>query len=503
MMALQFLAAAQKSFWEDETVSATVLQGDLNRVLYMDAAVYPPLYYLLSAGWVKLFGSSEVGLRSLSVVCASLCLVVGFQVAQALFGIKSAIFFAVFLVLSPLWLTYAPQARYYALSAAEVMLMVLALVNYQRTQARKWLAVYGLAGTAALYTVYMSFAAHLVCWVWWLGWFVGARKQPRTKLAVEWLLTNVLIAMVFIPWLTTFTAAMKLQADVPAKSLATLASDIAKYMVFNVYDFAVGETLSPLNPVAWVGLGAIALVFGVALARKAMPRASLLALLMVGVPLLATTSISLSMGRIPSTPAPHRTLYALPFFILLLSVGVAALPRRLALVAGMLIASVYGWGQVNFFANREFMKPLLTVPWKELMQIIRSSQTQGAQPVAVICNEADYACFFYGNLNGLNPRWPADWDSIAATRPQEVWWIYSNVSSRGNTDYSQVLATIRKQYQVEEAIDLGAQDASITAFKTRFMQGEAYTHRVNVRRFKQPVLAITCVILDRQFVISR
>ncbi len=483
MVALHLAAAQQKSFWEDEAVSATILQGDWNRVVFMDAAIHPPLYYLVTAAWVQVFGSSEVGMRSLSVVFASLSLLVGFQVARLLFGIKPAIIFAVFLVLSPLWLTYAPQARYYAFSTAQVMLMVLALMTYQRTQTRKWLAVYVLAGAAALYTVYMSFAAHLVCWVWWLGWFVGLGKQPRIKLAVEGLLANALIAVLFMPWFSTFTAAVKLQADVPGKSLAALTSEITKYMVFNLYDFAVGETLSPLNPVAWLGLGVIALVSVIGVARRTMPRASLFALLMVLVPLLATTSISLSMGRVPSPPAPHRTLYALPFFILLLSVGIAALPKRLALVAGMLIASAYLWGQVNFFTNREFMKPLLTAQWKELMQTIKST---GAQNIAVICNEVDYTCFFYGNLNGLNPRWPADWEEIATTNPQEVWWIYSNVSSRTNTDYSHVLAAIRKRYQVEEALDLGPQDASITAFKVRFMQGEAYAHRVNVRHFKQP-----------------
>ncbi|NJM41402.1 MAG: hypothetical protein HC853_11880 [Anaerolineae bacterium] len=354
------------------------------------------------------------------------------------------------------------------MSAAEVMLMVLSLLLYQRNHKRLWLAVYVLASTAALYTVYMSFAAHLACWLWWsAGWV----RQPNRQRAVEWLLANTLAAALCLPWLSTFRGAVQTQTDVPNKPVLDVALNTAKYMAFNVYDFAVGETLSPLKPVAWVGLIAIAVVVLLGVRRRIAGKAISMLVLFVALPLMVATVITLLVGQVASPPAPNRVLYALPFFVMVLAACLAVLPKRFALAAGTVIAGCYAWGQINFFANREFMKPLLTVPWKEMMQtIVVSANASPDKTTVVICDDSDYTCFFYVQRVGLNWHGPATWPQLAPTRPQVVWFIQSNVSFRGPADTSQVLADIRQSYQQETTTNFGAQDESITAFKQRFMR---------------------------------
>jgi uncharacterized membrane protein len=56
-----------ESFWADEAFSALVMKlpfGKMIQILMGD--VHPPFYYLLGSVWGKLFGFSEVSLRSLS-----------------------------------------------------------------------------------------------------------------------------------------------------------------------------------------------------------------------------------------------------------------------------------------------------------------------------------------------------------------------------------------------------------------------------------------------------
>ncbi|NJM41403.1 MAG: hypothetical protein HC853_11885 [Anaerolineae bacterium] len=114
MAGLHLTAAAQKSFWEDEAVTAHYIEADFQRAVYADAKFHPPLYYVISFAWARLLGNSELAIRSFSVFLACITLVLGFRVTQLLFGGPSAIAFCILMALSPMWLTYGPQARYYA-----------------------------------------------------------------------------------------------------------------------------------------------------------------------------------------------------------------------------------------------------------------------------------------------------------------------------------------------------------------------------------------------------
>src|SRR5205085_4151068 len=67
--ALRFSTLDLQSFWADEAVTVgrvlkPSLWDTLNFVPSSEAT--PPLYYILAWGWTRLFGHSELGIRSLS-----------------------------------------------------------------------------------------------------------------------------------------------------------------------------------------------------------------------------------------------------------------------------------------------------------------------------------------------------------------------------------------------------------------------------------------------------
>src|SRR5207237_5315547 len=66
---IRFATLGHQSYDHDEAVTAwRVLRGGLGAALHavVQSERSPPLYYLLAWAWAQLFGTAEVGLRSLS-----------------------------------------------------------------------------------------------------------------------------------------------------------------------------------------------------------------------------------------------------------------------------------------------------------------------------------------------------------------------------------------------------------------------------------------------------
>src|SRR5581483_1547742 len=67
---LRLVRLGSQSLWLDESVSSDFVHLHLRSLLLAVRSneSTPPLYYVLAWVWAKVFGSSEIGVRSLSVV---------------------------------------------------------------------------------------------------------------------------------------------------------------------------------------------------------------------------------------------------------------------------------------------------------------------------------------------------------------------------------------------------------------------------------------------------
>src|SRR4051812_25990601 len=67
---LRFATLDGQSFWDDEAYPAALVRESLPQMLrhIPKTEATPPLYYLLAWGWAKVFGTGEIGLRSLSAL---------------------------------------------------------------------------------------------------------------------------------------------------------------------------------------------------------------------------------------------------------------------------------------------------------------------------------------------------------------------------------------------------------------------------------------------------
>ena len=73
-----------QSFWRDEVFSVLVAQQPISSY-FTKLSFEPPLYYLLLHGWIKLWGTSEIAARSLSLVGLMLATIVVIHWAEKLF----------------------------------------------------------------------------------------------------------------------------------------------------------------------------------------------------------------------------------------------------------------------------------------------------------------------------------------------------------------------------------------------------------------------------------
>lgn len=119
----------------------------------------PPGYYLLLAGWVRLFGDSEAAVRGLSAVLGTLSVLLIFLLGRELMGRRVGQTAALLLALSPLHVYYSRNARPYALVMLLGLLSAWLLVRALRSGSRGCWA--GAAAAAAL-AFYAHFSGALV-----------------------------------------------------------------------------------------------------------------------------------------------------------------------------------------------------------------------------------------------------------------------------------------------------------------------------------------------------
>src|SRR4051794_31243995 len=158
--ALRFATLDVQSYWFDEATTVHLLRDDLLGMLRAipDSESTPPLYYVLAWLWSKLFGTGEVGLRSLSALFGTGAVVAIYAVGARWASQRAGLIAAALAATSPLLIWYSQEARSYSLL---VLLSALTLVVLpDAIEERRRLAQWAVLSSLALATHY--FAAFIV-----------------------------------------------------------------------------------------------------------------------------------------------------------------------------------------------------------------------------------------------------------------------------------------------------------------------------------------------------
>jgi len=196
-LALRLLAIRQ-SYWYDEALTVEDVRLGFSHMIatVVTTETTPPGYFVLAWVWVRVFGSGEVELRLLSVLCGVALIPVAYLACKALFSRAAGLAAALLVAVNPFLIWYSQEARSYALFALVGALSFWTFVRARRSWDSRWLALWALSSSCALLVHHFALFLILGEALWLL--VPGRRRRAVWLAAGSVAVTGLAIAPVIV-----------------------------------------------------------------------------------------------------------------------------------------------------------------------------------------------------------------------------------------------------------------------------------------------------------------
>lgn len=354
------LISLNQSFWLDEATSGFITRDfSFTQIItrFSPGDFHPPLYYLILKVWGSVFGYSEIGLRSLSVVAGVASIYIVYLLARKLFNRQTALIASGLLATSGLHLYYSQDARMYVLASFFVLLAVYFFVKTIKEGGVGDYLGYGVFLTAAVATDYMCIFMLPVFWVW------------RVKHKKKFYMSHIIMVILGLLWLPIFIKQITVGLDAINNSplwtnvlgqfsFKNLLLIPVKFMIGRVswdnkllYGLIVGVLGSFIGLLVYRGFKKYRHDFGFRLIA-----------FWLAIPLIFTLVISLKISIL----SYFRLLYILPAFYILVALGVSSLGKNLQKVAVLLLILVNLATSIMYLTSARFQRE----DWRGLIKYI-------------------------------------------------------------------------------------------------------------------------------------
>ncbi len=322
----------------DKTLSDTL------RSIATEEPQITPLYFVLTYGWVYLFGNSVAAIRSLAVIFSLLTFPCLWWLCRELFStqnpnwINTAWMAIAIVAISPLHVLYAQEARPYSLWTLTILLSSAALLWAIRTKTPWHWAVYALTVALGLYTQ-LLFALVAIAHALFLFLCNHQRSPQAPEVALEreldgsqarsatnqssqagwkqtltstqflpYLFATVAAFLSLLPWLAILASNLdQAQARISSLNESSSLGAVLNQWLVNTGRGLLGIDLGPVNPLLLLGVG-----YGLVVFYRTAPRpAALFLLSLVGVSFLSLALPDLVLGGDRST----RIRYLIPAYL--------------------------------------------------------------------------------------------------------------------------------------------------------------------------------------------
>jgi mannosyltransferase len=260
--ALRFYRLDAQSLWNDEGTSVALAQRDLRTIAH-DAAldIHPPLYYWLLSGWVRLAGTGESAVRALSALLGVVLVALTYGLGRRLAGPWTGLAAAFLAAVQPFQVYYSQEARMYMLLAVLAAGSILALSWL--VERPSWPAFVALVvmEVAGLYTHYSYVFVVLVLNLAYALWLVLTwRRQSVTWRALNWVLSQVAVLLLYVPWLPT---AIQRVAAWPSPAQMAAAPAGLRVMLVETWRWLVfGPTIETVQVTLLLLVAGLLAIFG-------------------------------------------------------------------------------------------------------------------------------------------------------------------------------------------------------------------------------------------------
>jgi cellulose synthase/poly-beta-1,6-N-acetylglucosamine synthase-like glycosyltransferase len=186
----------QDSLWTDELYSIAVRGSDtLSTLVAGGQDPHPPLYYLLLNGWMRIFGTSLMSVRSLSIIFGLGTIVAVYLLATELFDDRTGLIAALLVSVSAFFIHHSRMARMYSLLTLATALSWYWFARLREPSRLNRLG-YLLTTLVLLYTHVFGLFAFAAQHVYVTLSEVNAGIETR-----RWLRIQLMLGVLALPWL--------------------------------------------------------------------------------------------------------------------------------------------------------------------------------------------------------------------------------------------------------------------------------------------------------------
>ena len=187
--------------WSDEIYTKSLINRPFSEMYaQFKNDLHPPLYYIGLKLFTDVFGLSALSLRLFSVIGVLSSLLVGYFTGQRVFGKQGAIYFCLMLLSLPMLASYSHEARMYTWAAFSITGVFIYSCLFMTSGKNRDLAFLFVFTVAAIYIHYYSMVAAFVAN---LFVFLYLLRKRDKKWRIH-LLSLILAALLFLPWLSMF-----------------------------------------------------------------------------------------------------------------------------------------------------------------------------------------------------------------------------------------------------------------------------------------------------------
>ena len=241
---LRVVAINSQSFWYDEAVSAYLVKSSYADLFSGRAKDNgnPPAYSICAKAWSSLFGSSEFGFRSFSMLCGVLTVPLLALVGRRLLGSDVGLLAAGLLAISPLEIELSNEARTYALLHLLAVANTWFFVVWVQRRRPIDLILYGITASLGWYSHYYAPSLQL-------AQAMALLFLPDfRKVWLPWIYSILAAFLLWSPWLPVFVQ----QLRTPGNLVRVPGESWVMQFVATPITFGLGRTFAWRDSPRWM-----------------------------------------------------------------------------------------------------------------------------------------------------------------------------------------------------------------------------------------------------------
>src|SRR5258708_1522279 len=362
ILALGFrLMSLNQYLWLDEATSALTSKMILADFFgkFMTGDFNPPLYYLTLRVWAAFFGTSEIALRSLSVLFGIATIYLVYKL-----GGKIA---ALLLATSGLHIYYSQETRMYSMSTFLVTLTMFSFMKILDKKARGlWWGIFALTLGLIGLTDYLPLLIIPVFWIF------GILKKKNFNWFKKLFMSHIILVVFMVLWGPTFIKQLTSGINVTTTS-PSWVNVLGKFSIKDILlipvKFVIGRvTIFDKNIYIFV-VGTVTLLFGFLMykSRRYLRELKLVWLWLV-VPIVLALVVSI---KIPVLNY-FRFLFVLPAFYLIVASGLESIKnKKVGIILFSFLIFLNLVFSIMYLTNMKFQRE----DWRSAVKYIENTKT--------------------------------------------------------------------------------------------------------------------------------